>query len=249
MTRGRRFARMHERGVVVSEHPDPRRDDRRDDDVPADPHRTGPSRLADRRRQRAGGSPTKPRTTTTSGARSRTSTPAQFAFPHVPAWPGVRLGLSELLPAGPVEQAGSGPGLAGQGRDDRRSRRRHGRTAGRARSDRGAVQRRCRARRGQRLRPRQLPVRPLHRSHGAARGRALLRAQGHSRVPEHEGRPTHGFRGARPLGRQRPPDSGPVRRRQRRRERVRDGVSRCRPGTLGPALVFGLRAGDAAAAD
>ncbi len=126
--------------------------------------------------------------------------PAQFAFPHVPAWLVFDSVYRRSYRLGPLSKRGPDPRVAGQGRHDRRSCRRYGCAPRRARGDRRAVQRRCLAGRGQRLRPRQLSVRPIHRSHGAARGRALLRAQSHSGMPEHEGWPAHRFRRTGPLG-------------------------------------------------
>ena len=166
--RGRR-AGQHERGLVVPGDLDPGRDDRRRADAPADPRRAHAAALADRRRQRAAlrqrGAelqrrraraaelrPGRLRVPARAGVadlrcrvpRARTGSGRSASATRIPSW----LAKGATLPA-----LAASIGVPGDALE-----------ATVARFNEGA-----RARRGPGLRPRLLPVRPLHRRARAAR--------------------------------------------------------------------------------
>ena len=186
-----RGARPDERGVVVPGRDDPRRLDRRRADAPADPHRARPAGLRCSSTAAASASSTRRRTTTTSAARSRTSSrPPSRSRTSRP-------GSSSTGATGARTASGRSRG-ATPTRTGSRAARRLPSSPGAidvpptaleatvARFNEGAARRR-----GSRVRPRLVPVRPLHRRPRAARGAAVLRLPRAAGLPRHEGRPAH----------------------------------------------------------
>ena len=227
--RRRRPARLDERGLVVPRGADPGRHDRRRADVPADPDRAGATGLPARQRprralRRRGAELQRPRprpaelradvvlvperaglarASTAATARRTASARSRAATPTPTGWRAARR---------PAELAAE-IGVPGR----------------RARGDDRALQRGRRPRGGSRLRPRQLPVRPLHRrSRAAGAGRpttpsgccpGCLGTKGGPKTDD--ARP-----GALDHGRQ--PDPGPLRGGERGGEPVRPRLPRRR---------------------
>ena len=191
-----RPARLDERGLVVPGGPDPGRHDRRRADVPADPDRaraTGlPARQRSRRRfvdeaqnyndlgrdaaelradvllvpERAGLAHLRRRVSRDVPARARCRAAIPIPTGSRAARRSAELAAEIGVPADALEATVA----------------RFNEGAGRGRRPR--------------LRPRQLPLRPLHRRPRAARAGAVLRVPGTPGLPRHEGRPEDGRRTA-----------------------------------------------------
>ena len=143
--------------------------------------------------------------------------PGSYTFPHVPAWLIFDSAYRSSYRLGPLGRRDPDPEWLAKG-DTLADLAGAGRAPGRrAEGDRDALQRGRAARRGPRLRPRLVPVRPLHRRHRAGRGGPVLRAARRPGLPEHQGRPAHRRRRPRALDR---------RRRRRSRASTRSATAR-----------------------
>ena len=176
--------------------------------------------------------------------------PARYAFPHVPAWLIFDATYRASYRLGPLGRRDPDPEWLAKGADLAGLAGKIGAPGRRAGGDRRALQRGRAARGGPGLRPRLLSVRPLHRRHRPARGGPVLRAaRACPGCLSTKGGPrTDGDGRVRSID-----GTAPDRRASTRPATASaSAFGMAYPGaggTLGPALVFGFRAGDAAAAD